>query len=202
MTWDIDDLLGIDEPDDLNTDALYQAKALTDAERAKNIEATKLARDNIMAQVDVDVEDSDFGFNLDKLTDYARYNAGSGSKQTAMTASRMGVDIDPTLQATMDRQASLGSARTGVDTRNTQRVIMREDRMDNMAKAIGMEDDLLQMELDRLKGEQDLANIEHGMPSNGSSFSIGGAIKGGIAGYKATGNPVVGAFTAVLGAFL
>jgi hypothetical protein len=201
MAWDIDDLLGIDEPEELNTQYLEQAMALTDAERNKNIDATKIAHDNIMSQVNVDVEDSTFGADLNELTDYARFNSEGGIKQTQMTANRMGVDMSPAAMATMERQSNLGSAMTGVDARNTQRVIMREDRMDNMAKAIGMEDDLLQMELDRLSGLQNMENIKAGMPSN-DGFSLGGGFKGGMAAYKATGNPVVGVIGAVLGAFL
>jgi hypothetical protein len=202
MAWDIDDLLGIPEPDDVNMDALYQAKNLTDAERSKNIEATKLARNTLMDEVGVDVEDSSFGADLNELTDYARFHSTKGQVQTNMTANRMGVDIDPALQATMDRQGSLGSAQTGVDTRNTQRLLMRDDRMANMAHAIGMEDDLLQMELDRLKGEQNLANIEAGMPPDGSSFSLIGGVNGAIAAKAAGGGTAGMIWGAVLGAFL
>jgi hypothetical protein len=202
MAWDIDDLLGIDEPEDLNTQYLEEAQALTSNERDKNIAATKLARDNIMSQVNVDVEDSTFGADLNELTDYAWFNSVNAKKQTEMTANRMGANISPALQKTIDRQQRVGGAMTAVDARNTNRVEMREDRMDNMAKAIGMEDDLLQMELDRLGGLQDVENVKHGMPSNGSSFSLGAGFKGGMAAYTASGkNVAAGVIGAILGAF-
>jgi hypothetical protein len=202
MAWDIDDLLGIPEPDDLNTEYGDQARALTDAARQRNIEIAQPAYDRIMEQVDNDVEDTDFKSNLDDITSYSQLHSNTGMKQTQFTANRMGTDINPTLQRTMDRQQSLGSAMTGVDTRNRARIDMREDRMDNMAKGIGMEDHMLQLELDRLEGLQDAENIKAGFPSSDSQFSLGGALKGGIAGYGASGgNKVIAGISAVLGAF-
>lgn len=199
----IGDILGVEEPREINTQYAEEAISLSDAARQHKIDATKDAYDRIMAEVGVDVEDSSFGADLDEQTDYAMQHANAGIKQTQFTANRMGVDMDPALQRTMARQTSLGSAQTGVDTRNRNRMDMREDRMDNMAKAIGMNDDLLQMELDRLASQQNLENIKAGMPSNDSGFSIGGGIQGGLAAYKASGGNIWAAGAgAILGAFL
>lgn len=202
--WDdVAGVLGIDGPKKPNTKYAEEAIALSDAERAKNIAVTQDAYNRIMSEVNVDVDKSSFGANLDKATDYAMQHANASNKQTEFTAGRMGVDIDPALASTMKRQNSLGAAQTGVDTRNRNRVEMREDRMDNMAKAIGMNDDLLQMELDRLAGQQNLANIKAGFASDGSGFDIGGGIQGAMAGYKASGGNIWAAGAgAILGAFL
>ena len=200
---DIGDILNGDQPDPVDTRYLEEAMALTDAERERNLNSTSDAEKRILADVNRDVEDTDFKADLDELTNYAMQHAGTGLKQTAMTTDRMGVDVDPALQRTMDRQSSLGAATAGVNTRNIVRTEMRDNRLGNMAKGIQMEDDKLQIELDRLAGLQNMENIKAGMPPDGSGFSLGGGLQGGFAAYVGSkGNPWVTGVGAFLGAFL
>ena len=202
LTDEIADLLGIEEPEKVSTKYAKEAISLTDAFVNFNQDVTQEAYDRIMGEVDVDVADSSFPEDLDKLTNYAMHHAQTGYDQTMHTAARMGVDMDPALQRTLERRNDLSTGMAGVNVRNQARIDMRENRLQNMAHAIGMEDHKFQLEIEALRRQQELENLKAGKIPDQSTFNVGGLITGGITGYKMGGDNIWGGIIGgILGAF-